>query len=77
MFSKNEKILIKVLGRKKMSIRQLTDKVYGDDWPMDANNRVAAMVRRIKTKCEHLKLCWSIDSTGGGRAGKTVWKKKL
>lgn len=81
IFSVSEKDVLEILGKKTMTITEIADKFYtrnslGADEPIDANNRVAGIVRRINDKCEYHKLPWFLNSMGLGRAGKTVWKDK-
>jgi hypothetical protein len=76
MFSEMEQRVIKALGNKKLMIKDLTKLIYPDTQPFNAGNSVAGIVRRIRNKCIHNKLDWSITSTGGGRGGVTVQKTK-
>ncbi len=81
-FSRHEEYVMEVLNRHRrvLSIREITEKVcqkhvdFTDS--VDAQNRVAALVRRINMKCNFHKLDWFINSYGTGRAGKFVWKDK-
>lgn len=77
MFSPTEEKVLKLLGRRKMTIGLLTKKmrVDQDNWLID-NNRIAGAVRRINRKCEHYKLNWFLNGHGLGRQGKTVWRDK-
>ena len=78
MFSANEHIVIKILGRKKMSIREITQRFYALDYEpkINDNNYIASVVRRIKHKCENNEVNWTIAGSGCGRRGRTVWKEK-
>lgn len=78
-FSEHEKIIIKIVGRKKLSIENVTKTFFKThhDYPLDANNYVAGVIRRIVRKCEHYKLPWSITGEGAGKHGRTVWRIKV
>lgn len=78
LFSPTEKRVLQLLNRRSIpiTIADLTEKFYDGDVPMEANNGIAAAVRRINVKCEHHKLDWHIAGHGMGRAGKLVWKEK-
>lgn len=76
MFSDAEKKLLKVLGRKKKTITELTIDYYGD-LPYGKSNYIASVVRRINAKCEHHGTSWYLNGKGLGRGGKTVWREKL
>lgn len=71
-FSDRELKVLKTLGKKKMTLRQLSDKVFTDD-VMNAQIMMATLVTRVQKKCKFHKLNWSLLSEGQGRAGKTVW----
>ncbi len=75
MFSNNEEKLLKLLGRRKIKILTLADIYYGNENIIDANNRVASMIRRINRRCDMHGLPWKINGYGGGRGGRTVWKE--
>jgi hypothetical protein len=76
-FSVTEAKVLKIIGSKKMTIAEITEKLYEDDkLPLGANNRVASVIRRINQKCEYHKLSWFLNGVGAGRAGRTIWKDK-
>lgn len=74
VFSPREQEILKVLGRKKMSITEIVDELNLDLF--DANNVIAGAVRRINKKCETKKLSWFLNGEGSGRNGRTIWKEK-
>ena len=77
MFSPREKEVLKVLGKRRMSIHDLCDKIYGiKKWPLGANNGIASAIRNINRKCEFHSLEWKLYGSGIGRAGRIVWKDK-
>lgn len=74
-FSEHEKMVIKILGRSKMTIHDLSESFYGSrNLPFEGQNYVAKVVRRIASKCEIHKLNWTIKGVGGGRGGRTIWR---
>lgn len=75
MFSPNEEKILKILGRKKMTITAITKKFYGENHPVDANNNIAGTLRRIRKKCTYdFKCTFNLSGEGRGRGGRTVWK---
>ena len=75
-FSSTELKIIKIIGRRKRTIADITFEFYkGGTIPFAAGNSIALTVRRIKNKCKYYDLNWTIDGVGGGRAGRTVWRK--
>ncbi len=76
IFSVNEEKVLKILGSRTMTLKELTDEFFEGDPPFEANNRVGFIIRRIENKCDHHNLNWTIASRGTGRRGKTVWKEK-
>jgi len=78
MFSNHEKAVIKILGRKEMSIANISQVFYKDEVrPLNGENYIAGVVRRIESKCEYNGLDWTIMGMGSGRAGRTVWKVNI
>ncbi len=79
-FSEAEQQVLKILGRKKMTIQDIAEDFYHDGDShheiVDPGNYIANVVRRIKRKCEFFKLDWTIDGVGRGRGGRTVWRSK-
>lgn len=75
-FSPTETKVLKILGRKKMTITEIAEAFYEDMIPMDPNNVIGLAIRRINRKCERAGLPWRLNGVGGGRAGKTVWKEQ-
>ena len=76
-FSPTEQKIIKILGKKEMTIAEITDVVHDTEYrPLNANNRISSAIRRINQKCIFYKLGWWIDGVGAGRAGRTVWRSK-
>jgi hypothetical protein len=75
MFSDSEEKIIKLIGRNKISIAELTTMFFEGDEVFEANNKVAGIVRRINRKCEDAGLKWKIEGEGTGRKGRVVWKE--
>ncbi len=77
MFSPTETKIIEIIGKKKMTIAEITDELHDTEYrPLNANNRVSSAIRRINDKCIHYKLKWELNGEGLGRHGRTVWKSK-
>lgn len=77
LFSPNEERILKILGRKKMSIKQIAAKfLEGREVFLSDQNGVAGTVRRINEKCEKHELPWFLNGMGSGRGGRVVWKDK-
>lgn len=73
-FSATEQRVLQILGRKKMTILEITEELKLDN--LDGNNRVATCIRRINRKCEYYKLTWHLEGEGTGRHGRKVWRSK-
>jgi hypothetical protein len=74
-FSDAERELLRILGRRKMTITQIVSRWDGSSHALDRNNYIASVIRRINKKCKFYGLKFIIAGKGGGRAGKTVWKE--
>lgn len=74
--SPNEEKIVEIIGRKKVTITEITKEMYPKNPPLNAATTVANAIRRINFKCKHLKQKWFINGEGMGRNGKTVWKDK-
>ncbi len=76
-FSEHEKMLLHILGRRKMTIEELSEQFYHSrELPLESRNYVAQIVRRITRKCDKMKLNWTLQGRGGGRGGRTIWRDK-
>lgn len=75
-FSPNENKILEIVGRKKMTITEITQKFYNGKGPVSASTIVSNAIRRINFKCEYHKLDWYIAGEGMGRVGRTVWRVK-
>lgn len=62
MFSKREEDIIKVIGRKKITLQLIAEDLFADDpyKPFDAEISVGNSVRRIIAKCKHHGLNWTL-----------------
>lgn len=77
MFSPLQEKILKILGRKSMTIVDITTAVYSRKKKhFSANNGVGNAIRRINEKCNYHKLAWFLNGFGAGRSGRTVWKDK-
>lgn len=75
LFSPLETKILKVLGKRKLSITEIVDLLF-TELQVDPSNSVSNAIRRINRKCEFNHLPWHIQGEGGGRAGRTVWVTK-
>lgn len=75
MFSHREQQILRILGRRKMTVIQITNEFYGLTYPFERNNYIGAAIRRISRKCEHNKLPWTISGKRTFK-GRTVWREK-
>jgi len=78
VFSPSEKTILKILGKKKMSILEITENIFKDEKtrPINASIVVAGMIIRINKKCNYHSFDWFLNGIGQGRGGKTVWRDK-
>lgn len=74
-FSPLETKVLKALGRRKLSIAELTEKIY-KRVPLNGATTVGTAIIRINKKCQLHKLDWHLEGQGLGRGGKTVWVEK-
>lgn len=74
-FSATENKMLKILGKKKMSIAEISDKMYEGvpKKPMNAGIIVSGLISRINKKVKFYELNWHLDGLGQGRAGRTIW----
>lgn len=78
VFSTNEQMVLKILGRRKMTIAEIADDFVSDSTAdlLELQNYVAGVVRRINRKCKTHHIEWVIEGKGGGRHGRTVWRAR-
>lgn len=75
-FSRSEQKVLEILGRRKMTIAEITDKFYdGEVRPLNDIIYVASVIRRINRKCNYYGKTWTLTGEGAGRAGRTVWRQ--
>ena len=78
MFSNHEKTVLGIMGKKEMTITNISQVFYEDAVrPLNGENYIAGVIRRIKDKCEYNELTWTIMGIGAGRGGRTVWKVNI
>lgn len=76
-FSEHERMVLTIIGRKKMTVQEISDSFYhSQEVPLADRNYVAGIIRRIEAKCEKQKLKWTLLGKGAGRAGRVVWRGK-
>ena len=63
MFSDREEKIIKIIGKKEMTLGDIAQKLFADEMPMDANIKVNNSVNRITTKCTWYKQSWTLTKT--------------
>ena len=75
--SKNEEIVLRILGDKPLSLEEIADKFYHGDIPFEGTNLVGNFIRRIRRKCEFdPKTLWTIhDEIHEGKT-KVFWRGK-
>lgn len=76
IFSRTEKKILKVLGRRKLTIGDITKAVYHRPRPLNGRTMIATAARSINKKCRRKKLPWYLNGTGVGRQEKTLWRDK-
>jgi len=77
MFSEQEREIIDLINEYEwITISDLVEAYFGKEKPLDPNNKIAQTIRRIRNKCEYYKLDWTIEGSGAGRGGRTVWVEK-
>ena len=62
-FSSREKAIIKVIGRRQLTIAEISEEVYKDDQftkPLDPEITISNYIRRIIKKCEYYELNWTL-----------------
>jgi len=79
MFSQKETELLKFIKKKPITIAELVVKVYGDEPPFEARKIIADRINRIIAKVEYgeEEAGFTIESKGGGRGGKFVWREDI
>lgn len=62
MFSEREDHILKVLKGKRLTLNEITDKVFKtvENPPFDKKITISNSISRISKKCLHYKLDWSI-----------------
>lgn len=62
MFSERELSVIEVLGKKTLSIKEISYSLFGADLdtPLNAEIIVSNNIQRITKKCKHYKLPWTL-----------------
>lgn len=77
VFSEHERMILKIVGRRKMTVQEISEEFYNSrNLPLEGRNYVAQVIRRIARKCELMKSTWTLEGKGSGRHGRTVWRSK-
>jgi len=78
LFSPTELRVLKLLGKKKLTVTKLTEEYFKKEKkPLNPNAVISSAVIRINRKCKYHKLNWFVNGCGGGRGGKEIWKGLL
>lgn len=76
MFSERELAILKIIGRKKVTLQVIVNELFDGKRPLDPEITVGNTVRRIIKKCEYNKLDWTlIRNKMGGKL--LISKEKL
>lgn len=60
-FSERENKIIKIIGRKKTTIQEISDELFKDEPnTLDAETKVSSSINRIIRKCEYHSLSWTL-----------------
>lgn len=62
-FSNTEEKILKIIGRKKLTVNEIVEKFYGPDVPFNAKIIVGNATRKIAEKCKYHRLDWILDKT--------------
>lgn len=75
VFSEREEKIIKIIGRRKTTITEITKEFYGRKIPENGAVMVASSLRQIAAKAKRKRLDWRLEGEGRGRKGRTVWRE--
>lgn len=78
MFSEREEKILKAIGGKKTTVKEICDKIFPTDEskPFDSEIAVTNTIRRIIEKCEYHKLDWTLNRVKDGHKY-IITKEKL
>ena len=62
-FSERENKIIKIIGRKEVTLRFITTKLFKVIGVLDPDIAVANSITRIIKKCDHHNLDWTLEKT--------------
>lgn len=61
MLSEREELILKVIGKKKMTLQEISDEVFADERkPFDDVQTIRNSIERIISKCAHHKVDWTL-----------------
>lgn len=76
-FSEHENLVLHVLGKRRMTVQEISEEFYhSQELPLESRNYVAMVIRRIVRKCDKFKLNWTLEGKGGGRGGRSIWRSE-
>lgn len=78
-FSDRERLILRVIGNKKMTIGEITEKVFynSESLVFDREVSISNAIRRIIKKCEHYKLDWTLKRNKSGHNHLIITKEKV
>ena len=59
-FSEREEKIIKIIGRKKMTLTEISSELFKKEKVWDGNIKVASAINRIIKKCNYHELNWKL-----------------
>lgn len=74
MFSEREKQIIKIIGRRKVTIAQITSELFKGNKILNGEQSVAYSVSRIIKKCGYYKTPWTLNKS---RSNKKLYIKRV
>lgn len=79
MFSPAEEEILSILGSRKMTVKEITEKYYANGKhkeSVEPCNFIGTLIRRISKKAEHHGLAWKIAAEKH-HFGRRIWKEKI
>lgn len=76
MFSDREWKILKVIGTRKINVKDIAEKVFKDERPpFDAEISINNTIRRIVEKCDYHDLDWTLTKERGDGGRNVIFKK--
>jgi len=67
IWSNREQKILKIIGKKELTLEQISSKLFKDDKPFEDDITIANSIRRIIKKCKHHDLNWTLTKSRDGR----------